>query len=54
VSAAQVVPPLKSGEFRITLSTNRDAVQLAQVFTDMLQQVCVLAASFSWQCPAGP
>jgi hypothetical protein len=39
VTNAQVVPPLKSADFRVTVSTNREAVQLADVFADMLAQV---------------
>ena len=35
----QVVPPVKNAEFKITLTTNRDAVQLVSIFGDMLVQV---------------
>lgn len=35
----QVIPPVKNAEFKITLATNRDAVQLVALFGDLLVQV---------------
>jgi hypothetical protein len=40
----QVIPPVKSAEFKVTVATNRDAVQLVALFGDMLVQVRVLLA----------
>lgn len=39
----QVVPPVKTADFKLTVSTNREAVQMAELFADMLMQVwCVV------------
>jgi hypothetical protein len=35
----QVIPPVKSAEFKVTVATNRDAAQLVGLFGDMLVQV---------------
>jgi hypothetical protein len=35
----QVIPPVKSAEYKVTVATNRDAVQLVTLFGDMLVQV---------------
>lgn len=35
----QVVPPVKTADFKLTVSTNREAVQMADLFADMLMQV---------------
>jgi len=37
--SCQVVPPAKNSEYKITLSTNRDFVQLTALFGDLLVQV---------------
>jgi hypothetical protein len=34
-----VIPPVKSAEYKVTVATNRDAVQLVTLFGDMLVQV---------------
>lgn len=35
----QVVPPLKIADYKLTMSTNREAVQMLDLFTDMVAQV---------------
>lgn len=35
----QVIPPVKNAEYKVTLTTNSDAVQLVALFGDMLVQV---------------
>jgi hypothetical protein len=35
----QVVPPVKTADFKLTVATNREAVQMADLFADMLMQV---------------
>lgn len=35
----QVVPPVKTGDFKLTLSTNREPVQVMELFADMVGQV---------------
>jgi hypothetical protein len=39
-AAAQVIPPVKEADFKLTLSTNREAVQVMELFADMVAQVC--------------
>ena len=38
-TAVQVVPPVKTADFKVTVSTNREAVQVADLFADMVRQV---------------
>jgi hypothetical protein len=35
----QVVPPIKASDFKLTVSTNREAVQVMELFSDMVAQV---------------
>lgn len=35
----QVIPPVKEADFKLTLSTNREAVQVMELFADMVAQV---------------
>jgi hypothetical protein len=35
----QVVPPIKTSDFKLTVSTNREAVQVMDLFSDMVAQV---------------
>jgi hypothetical protein len=39
VAEVQVVPPGKTTDYKLTVSTNREAVQMMDLFTDMVAQV---------------
>lgn len=42
LQTVQVVPPVKNADLKLTVSTNREAVQVMEVFADMVMQVyCV-------------
>lgn len=38
-TASQVVPPVKTADFKLTVSTNREAVQVLELFGDLFRQV---------------
>jgi len=38
-TASQVVPPVKTADFKLMVSTNREAVQVLELFGDLVRQV---------------